>query len=152
VPKISPTLRRADDRDLAEVLRLYAHLNSSDPALEAGVAERIWSAIRAQECVQLIVAEADGALVSSCMLVTVPNLTRGGRPIGFIENVVTDPGYRRRGIGTRVLRFALDAAWKADCYKVMLATGHKDEATLSFYEGAGFSKGSKIHFEARRPV
>ena len=49
-----------------------------------------------------------------------------------------------------VLHVALDIAWKANCYKVMLATGSKQEATLRFYESAGFMKGGKTYFEARR--
>jgi len=147
-----PTLRRADDRDLAGVLRLYAHLNTSDPILDADEAAEIWKAILSNEVLHLIVVEEANRLVSSCLLLIVPNLTRGGRPFAIIENVVTDPDYRRRGLGTMVLRFALDIAWDANCYKVMLATGRKDEATLSFYERSGFSRGTKTHFEARQPI
>lgn len=32
------------------------------------------------------------------------------------------------------------------CYKAMLLTGHKDEATLKFYEQAGFARGEKTGF------
>ncbi len=89
--------------------------------------------------------------MSSCTLAIIPNLTRGARPYGIIENVVTHPDHRRTGLGRAVLRAAIDKAWSADCYKVMLATGSKREATLSFYEAAGFQKGGKTYFEIRRP-
>jgi GNAT superfamily N-acetyltransferase len=81
----------------------------------------------------------------------VPNLTRGARPYGLIENVVTHPDWRGRGIGTAVLHHALNLAWDADCYKVMLLTGRTDEATLGFYERAGFAGGEKTGFVARPP-
>lgn len=75
----------------------------------------------------------------------------GRQIIWVIENVVTHADYRRLGLGQRVLAHALDAAWQADCYKVLLATGSKQETTLRFYEGAGFHRGGKTYFEVRRP-
>lgn len=78
----------------------------------------------------LLVAEADGVLVGSCFLAMIPNLTRGARPYGLIENVVTHAGYRKQGIGTGLLRRALKIAWGQDCYKVMLLIGLKREETL----------------------
>ncbi|WP_342711463.1 GNAT family N-acetyltransferase [Bradyrhizobium sp. B124] len=99
----------------------------------------------------VIVAQAAEQLVSSCTLAIVPNLSRGGRSYGVIENVVTHADYRRLGLGRRVLAHALDVAWQADCYKVSLATGSKRETTLRFYEEAGFQRGGKTYFEVRRP-
>jgi len=98
----------------------------------------------------VIVADAAGLLVSTCTLITVPNLTRGVRSYGLIENVVTLSGHRRTGLGRAVLTAALDLAWKANCYKVMLATGSRREETFRFYEGAGFERGGKTFFQARR--
>jgi hypothetical protein len=34
--------------------------------------------------------------------------------------------------------FALESAWKAECYKVMLQTGSKKESTHKFYASCGF--------------
>lgn len=56
----------------------------------------------------------------------------------------------RIGLGRAVLHAALDRAWNADCYKVLLATGSQRESTLHFYEGAGFQRGAKTYFEIRR--
>ena len=92
---------------------------------------------------------ANGSLVASCTLAVVPNLTRGCRPFGVIENVVTHASHRRRGYGKEILREALSTAWSANCYKVMLLTGRKDEATLRFYESAGFDRHGKQAFVAR---
>jgi len=97
-----------------------------------------------------LVADVTGQIVSSCTLAIILNLTRGARPYGLIENVVTHPDFRRRGIGTRILQSALELAWEQDCYKVMLLTGRKDEATLRFYQQAGFEAGVKTGFVARR--
>lgn len=144
-------LRSAAEHDLPELLDLYRHLHPHDPELETATAARVWSTLLSSSAMTVIVAQAAGRLVSSCTLAIVPNLTRGGRSYGVIENVVTHADYRRLGLGQRVLAHALDLAWQADCYKVLLATGSKQETTLRFYEGAGFERGGKTYFEVRRP-
>jgi GNAT superfamily N-acetyltransferase len=147
MPNVS--IRTAKPTDLAGVLDLYRHLKPNDPTPDPATASTTWSALMGSDLITVIVADVAGVLVSSCTLVTVPNLTRGVKPYGLIENVVTHLEHRRTGLGRAVLAFALDTAWKAGCYKVMLATGSRQEETLHFYEGAGFERGSKTFFEAR---
>ena len=134
------------------MLDLYRHLHPDDPTPDAATAEAAWSALTGSDLIKVIVADAAGVLISTCTLVTIPNLTRGVRPYSLIENVVTHPDHRRTGLGRAVLSFALDAAWKAGCYKVMLATGSRREETLHFYEGAGFDRRGKTFFEAHPTV
>jgi GNAT superfamily N-acetyltransferase len=144
------TLRPAGHTDLAGLLDLYRHLQPDDPVPDPAQAEAMWSALMRSDLTTVIVAEIAGVLASSCTLVIVPNLTRGARPYAVIENVVTHPAHRRTGLGRAVLVAALDAAWQANCYKVMLASGSRREETLRFYEGAGFERGGKTFFQARR--
>jgi GNAT superfamily N-acetyltransferase len=125
---------------MAGVLELYRYLNPDDPMPEPSEAATQWSKLLASEVTQVFVADIGGLLVSTCVLVIVPNLARGGRPFEVIENVVTHPNHQKKGIGSSILGAAFDAAWNAGCYKVMLATGSKNEATLRFYEGAGSSE------------
>lgn len=145
-------IRTAADHDLRQLLNLYRHLHPHDPELETAAAERVWSNLLASGFMTVIVAQAAELLVSSCTLAIVPNLSRGGRSYGVIENVVTHAGHRRLGLGRRVLAHAIDIAGRADCYKVLLATGSRRETTLRFYEGAGFERGGKTYFEIRRPM
>jgi GNAT superfamily N-acetyltransferase len=144
------TIRLASHADLAGMLALYRHLNPDDPTPDLAKAAAAWSALLSSGLTKVIVADLAGLLVSSCTLVIVPNLTRDARPYGVIENVVTHAQHRQAGLGRAVLSAALDAAWQADCYKVMLASGSRREATLRFYEGAGFERGGKTFFQVRR--
>ena len=142
--------RRISAAELPDLLRLYAALHPDDPQidpLDPGT-QRVWRQIFADEKLRYYVGESDGKVVATCTLTLIPNLTRGLRPYGLIENVVTEPSFRRKGFATQVLRFALGEAWQAGCYKVMLETGSKEEATLSFYEKAGFKRGVKTGFVA----
>lgn len=137
--------------DLPELLSLYRYLHANDPVLSADDFQEHWAAILASPLLHYVMARAEDRLVSTCALTLVPNLTRGARPYGLIENVVTHPDWRGRGIGTAVLHHALVLAWAADCYKVMLLMGRPDEATLGFYERAGFDRGEKTAFVAKPP-
>lgn len=148
---IEANIRAAADHDLPQVLSLYRHLHPQDPELDEAAAQCVWSTLLASGFMTVIVAQSAELLVSSCTLAIVPNLSRGGRSYAVIENVVTHADYRQLGLGRRVLAHALNLAWQADCYKVLLATGSKRESTLRFYEGAGFHRGGKTYFEVRRP-
>jgi GNAT superfamily N-acetyltransferase len=108
--------------------------------------EKTWNTICNDENHHIIVSEIEGKIVSSCVCVIIPNLTRNIRPYAFIENVVTHADYRGKGYATACLNYAKDLAQKADCYKMMLLTGSKNEGTLNFYKRAGYNCTDKTAF------
>lgn len=142
------SIRAAVDDDLEPLLVLYRQLHPDDVSLPLGEAAPLWKAMLNDKHLSIFVGSVGDHLVVTCTLVMVRNLTRGGRPYGLIENVVTDSEHRRRGHGTTILRNALEHAWRANCYKVMLLTGSKQEETLRFYQKAGFQLGIKTGFVA----
>lgn len=146
----APTTRKICADELPALLELYQHLHADDPALPiSDDVELLWRRILADPSQHYLVAELEGRIVASCVLVVIANLTRGARPYGLIENVVTHPDFRKRGLGTQLLKAALALAWEQNCYKVMLLTGRKDKATLRFYQQAGFEGGVKAGFVAK---
>jgi GNAT superfamily N-acetyltransferase len=136
--------------ELQALVRLYQQLNPLDaPLPDEAIVGQVWKDFLSDPKIRCLGGEVDGRLVASCTLVIIPNLTRGARPYGLIENVVTDADYRQKGIGTQLLRCALQMAWEHHCYKVMLLTSRKEEETLRFYEKAGFQRGIKTGFVAK---
>jgi GNAT superfamily N-acetyltransferase len=89
---------------------------------------------------------SDNIIISSCVLIVVPNLTRNQRPYAFIENVITHEEYRNKGHATAILNYAKELAIKENCYKMMLMTGSKKESTFGFYEKAGYNQNDKTAF------
>ncbi len=142
-------IREANRDDLNALLELYLYLHEDSIPDQSEHLSRTWAQIINDPNHHIIVNEVDGKIVSSCVCVIIPNLTRNVRPYAFIENVVTHKGYRRRGLAQECLNFARDIALKGNCYKMMLLTGSKDPNTLHFYEKAGYNSTEKTAFIQR---
>jgi N-acetylglutamate synthase-like GNAT family acetyltransferase len=143
-------IRPAEKKDYAAIMALYRQLNPDDPVVEESEGSPIFENIIESESNSLIIAEINNSVVSSCYLNIIPNLTRNARPYAVIENVITDQHYRNRGIGKAVMQYAINRAWGAGCYKVMLLTGRKEESTLKFYRSCGLESGLKTAFITKR--
>ena len=140
-------IREIKESELDDLLVLYKDLHDSDdPQPNEKRIKEVWTQICGDERIKYFVKEKDKKLVSCCHLVIVPNLTRGTRPYGIIENVVTKSEFRNQGLGKEILKHALNYAWSEGCYKVMLLTGRKDEKVYRFYESVGFDRHSKQAF------
>ena len=139
-------IREITENDLDGLLQLYTQLHDNPiPEKTAGLSE-LWGKILADPNHRIIVAVEDGKIVSSCVCVIIPNLTHEQRPYAFVENVVTDKEYRKRGLATACLDYAKKIAEGENCYKLMLLTGSKEESTLNFYRRAGYNSNDKTAF------
>jgi len=147
-----PRARPAVSTDLDSLLELFEHALVSRHVTPFEAAREIWASTLAQEGVDVYVSDEDSRIVSTCMLMTAPNLLREGRKHGFIENVVTHNSYLRRGHGSAVIQAALKAAWAQGCFHVMLQSGRKDPQVHRFYERQGFEGGLRVGYVARRSI
>ena len=139
-------VREIKETELRELLELYLHLHEKEiPEITQHLRET-WKTITQDKNHHIIVNVIDEKIVSSCVCVIIPNLTRNIRPYAFIENVVTHSDFRGKGYATDCLNYAKVLAQKENCYKLMLLTGSKDESTLNFYNKAGFNSTDKTAF------
>jgi ribosomal protein S18 acetylase RimI-like enzyme len=139
-------LREAEEKDLPQLLELYTHLHEdTTPVIDAAL-EKLWREILADKHHHIVVGLVENVIISSCVLIIVPNLTRNQRPYAFIENVVTHAAHRKQGHASRVLDYARVIARENNCYKLMLMTGSKLESTRRFYERAGYNSEDKTAF------
>lgn len=129
-----------------ELFELYLSLHENSIPERSETLENVWNEILSDKNHHLLVNIIEGKIVSSCVCVIIPNLTRGVRPYAFIENVVTLEKYRGHGYATECLNHAKKIAEENNCYKMMLLTGSKDEKTLSFYKNAGYNSTDKTAF------
>lgn len=139
-------VREAEKKDLNGLLLLYQQLHNSQVAINFDDLAELWNQILQDQNHHIIVAEEDGTIVSSCVCVIIPNLTHNQRPYALIENVITDKVYRKKGFATKCLDYAKKIAIQKKCYKMMLLTGSRMDATLQFYRNAGYNSEDKTAF------
>jgi len=142
-------IRVLREGDAAEVVELLVQLGSPsvdpDPArVGAKLAE-----MHACGHVRVFGFDDGGRVVGMVTVGRIEGLSYDCRPFAVIENVVVQDSERRRGIGTRLVRRAIDQAQAWGCYKVVLETGSRRDATFRFYEGCGLRRGEKTAFIKR---
>ena len=139
-------VREVDKNELNELLELYLHLHEESMPEMTEHLNKTWNTIMQDDNHHIIVNIVDDKIISSCVCVIIPNLTRNIRPYAFVENVVTHEKYRKKGYATACLNYAKQIALENHCYKMMLLTGSKEESTLSFYRNAGYNSSDKTAF------
>ncbi|GGW92463.1 hypothetical protein GCM10010383_23000 [Streptomyces lomondensis] len=142
--------RPATEADLPQLLALYGELNPEDPPLSRASVDAVWAAIAAQQGRTVLVADVEGRVAGTADCIVMPNLTRGGRSILFVENVVVAGSHRRRGVGRLLMDAAVRLGEAAECYKVQLLAAD-DAYVHSFYAACGFeplAQGFRRYVEA----
>ncbi|HLY80471.1 MAG TPA: GNAT family N-acetyltransferase [Caulobacteraceae bacterium] len=147
-----PTVRLALEDDLPSLLELFACAEVSAHAEPIERARAIWAETLASDATDVFVAIEAGRVAATCMLITVPNLLRGGRRLGVLENVASHPAFRRGGYGRAVVEAALQAAWAKGCFHVSMQSGRQDPAVHRFYKDRGFIGGLRTAYVAHNPA
>lgn len=105
-------VREIKENELNQLLELYLCLHEKEIPETNEHLIKTWKTITEDENHHIIVNVEDGKIVSSCVCVIIPNLTRNIRPYAFIENVVTHTDYRGKGYATQCLNYAKEIAEK----------------------------------------
>ena len=118
-----PIARIASFGDLEPLLDLFRASDVSAAVETPERAREIWRRTLDGQSATVFVSEAQAKIVSTCMLITAPNLLRGGRSHAFLENVVAHPAFQSQGHGRAVVEAALARAWSLDCHHVLMQSG-----------------------------
>ena len=136
----------ATPEDMWHLLALYTHLHQNPMPEPGPELDTLWSRMVRDPDHYILLGFSGDVLVSSCVLLIVPNLTWGQRPYALVENVVTHAEYRGQGFGRRVMEQAREMAQARHCYKIALMTGSKGESVLGFYGSLGYNQQDKTAF------
>lgn len=132
--------------DVTTILRLAhagdARGDDTPPLDEETLADpRYTAAFRAIESdpsQRLIVAELDGHVVGTLQISYIPGLARFGMTRGLLENVYVDVAQRGNGLGTTMVRWAIEQCRQAGCGMVQLTSNKVRLDAHRFYRKLGF--------------
>ncbi len=136
-------IRDATLDDLPALVRLLGQLNETASPAPTERHRAAFDAIAADPRQRLLVLEHDGAVIGTAALVIVSNLGHDGTPYALIENVVVDEAQRGSGHGELLIRYMIEAAHAAGCYKVVLTSRKHRTDAHRFYQRLGFEATSE---------
>jgi len=132
------TVRPAVEPDVPRILELYEELTGERHDLTRHETGPVFAEISSMPGHELLVAEEGGVVVGTMVLLIVPNFSHGALPWAIVENLVVDPGHRRREIGRLLTEYAIARAREAGCYKLQLLSSVKRGESHRFYKRLGF--------------
>ncbi|GAA1635808.1 GNAT family N-acetyltransferase [Georgenia ruanii] len=133
-------LRRARAADLPALVRLLAddQLGVERDGGDLAPYRRAFAAIDADPSQLLVVAEADGVVVGTLQLTTIPGLARRGALRAQVEAVRVAAARRGRGLGRAMMGWAIEEARRRGCALVQLTTDKRRADAHRFYARLGF--------------
>ena len=140
----SITIRHARRDDVGVIVAMLADdpLGSARERLEDPLPASYFRAFEALEHashIQLVVAEdEDGAVIGCLQLCILPGLSSQGASRGLIEDVRVATHCRSRGVGERIVQWAVAEARARGCALVELLTHSTRVDAQRFYARLGF--------------
>jgi GNAT superfamily N-acetyltransferase len=138
-----PVVRAATESDLSRLAELMnlGRVPGRAPRETPDDLEPYRRALRDIEdgCGGVLVAELDGEVVGVCQLIVFRHLQARGGLCAEIESVHVHPAHRAHGIGTTLMRAAIEQARALGCYRVQLTSNEVRHDAHRFYERLGFT-------------
>jgi ribosomal protein S18 acetylase RimI-like enzyme len=133
-------IRPFNEADTAQVTALWQQIFPDDPPHNAP-AIVIRQKLQCQPGL-FFVGEVDGAIVG-----TVLSGYDGHR--GWLYSVAVNPGQRRRGLGSKLIRHAEQALIAIGCTKINLQVRATNAAVVAFYKELGYDVEERISMGKR---
>jgi len=148
-------IRLATEEDIPHILDLYRELAIRLSRVEMSWSpspddcRRVFAEICADPRHELLVAEYQGQVVGTVVLLVVPNLSHSATPWALVENLIVAQKYRRRGFGKLLLEYVIARAKEKGCHRIELCSDKRRKEAHRLYRSVGFEAsayGFRIYF------
>lgn len=132
--------RREDVRTMIELTLGGAVMSlTDDPAdWESSEYQTAFAAIEADPNNQIVLGEIDGEVVATMQVTFIPGIMRRGMTRALLENIHVRKSQRGKGIGSAMIRHAIDLARERGCGLVQLTSNKQRTEAHRFYGRLGF--------------
>ena len=141
--KMNLKFRAASERDVTALVQLLANdvLGANREDISTPLNPDYLAAfhgIQMDPNNELTVVESDGDLAGMLQLTFIPYLTHKGSWRCLIEGVRIANSYRGKGLGTKLINWAIKRAKERNCSIVQLTSDKQRPDAIRFYEALGF--------------
>jgi GNAT superfamily N-acetyltransferase len=133
-------VRPATAEDLPRIVELFQHgslVADKEDASDMAPYQAAFSEIERRPG-GLLVAESDGQVVGVCQLIVFRHLQSRGGLCAEVESVHVHPDWRSHGIGSTLMRHAIDVAKQLGCYRIQLTSNNERSDAHRFYASLDF--------------
>lgn len=134
------SIRLATIDDVPTILNIYAAALDNNKVLTIEEARKIFIKQSQYPDYHVFLAELDNKAVGTFALLVMENMAHMGTPSAVVEDVGVLPGLQGKGIGKKMMKYALNYAKEKGCYKMSLSSNLRREQAHQFYESLGFKK------------
>lgn len=151
----TPTVRPAGPADIDELVRLILafrdHLGAKAP--DAASAAASIREVQAKGVGEFALASLPSfpAPVGYLQMLILPSVWTAGRE-AYLEDVFVERAAWRQGVGTALLRYALERARRAGATVMALTTNEQNEQARAFYSAHGFREAGEARYPGGREV
>ncbi len=148
-------IRLAKEEDIPRIIELYDELALTTSQVELRQKPSVedyrqtFARIYAVPGHNLMVADCQGTVVGTMVLLIVPNLAHRACPWAIVENLVVDHSYRRQQVGKLLMEYAIKRARDEGCYKLTLTSNKRRRGAHRFYRSLGMeatAQGFSLYF------
>lgn len=148
-------IRLATEEDVPRILDLYRELTISFSQVEMSRSpspddyRKAFAEIRADPRHELFVAEYQGEVVGTVVLLIVPNLSHNATPWALVENLIVSQKHRGMGLGKMLLEHVIARAKEKGCHRIELCSDQRRKEAHRLYRFVGFEAsayGFRIYF------
>jgi RimJ/RimL family protein N-acetyltransferase len=148
-PRAAVTVRRAREADLDAMVELFAAVAeegrwiAAEPPVDREQRRQRFAEDLGDDHTVTLVADAGGELVGQL------GLRLAGYGVADLGMLVA-AGWRRRGVGSALLRAGIDWARQAGAHKIALQVWPHNQAAVALYERFGFQHEGRLRRHYRR--
>jgi len=138
---INVEIEKAQASDLPSIMGLIGQDDMSpDNRLTSQEFEKLFDALRANPWHELYIAKHQANIIGTFSLLALQHLSHNGGRSLIVEDVVVKTEFQGKGIGRKMMEFAIEKGQALGCYKIILSSGAMRTDAHAFYEGLGFQK------------
>lgn len=139
-------IEKATAADIPELTALLTELFTLEQEFEPNRQAQLTGLRRllsAQETGFIMLARKQEQIVGMVNILFTESTALGSR-VGLLEDMIVATGHRGQGIGSQLLKHALDEAVRSGCKRITLLTDHNNESAQRLYRRAGFEPSTMI--------